>query len=108
MFSGIPREGKLQDIAVMESMGYIGDRVKEHLGRSDSMIILVRRTLVNAARAHRDAGEVHKTVDNPTLYKVRSAEVLLPKEVDWLEGTEANRRVDGGVRIANFVTAEVV
>ncbi len=26
MFSGIPREGKLQDIAVMESMGAIGNR----------------------------------------------------------------------------------
>lgn len=108
MFTGIPREGKLQDIAVMESMGYIGNRVKEHLGRSDSMIILVRRTLVNAAKAHMTSGEVHKTVDNPALYKVRSAEVLLPKSVDWFEGTESHRRVDGGVRIANFVTAEVV
>ena len=35
MFSGIPREGKLQDIAVMESMGYVGDRVKEHLENPD-------------------------------------------------------------------------
>jgi nitrite reductase/ring-hydroxylating ferredoxin subunit len=77
MFSGIPREGKLQDIAVMESMGYIGERVKEHLGRSDTMII-------------------------------RSAEVLLPREVDWFEATEANRRSDGGVRIKNFVTSETI
>jgi hypothetical protein len=108
MFSGIPREGKLQDIAVMESMGYIGERVKEHLGRSDTMIILVRRTLLNAAKALRDQGAVHPTVENPAMYRVRSAEVLLPGELDWFDATEANRRADGGVRIANFVTAEVV
>ena len=108
MFSGIPREGKLQDIAVMESMGYIGDRPKEHLGRSDSMIILVRRTILNAANALRNSGVLHPTVDNPRLYRVRSAEVLLPDEVDWFEATEPNRRADGGVRIKNFVTAEVV
>jgi phthalate 4,5-dioxygenase len=108
MFSGIPREGKLQDIAVMESMGHIGARVKEHLGRSDTMIIVVRRTLLAAAKALQDEGILHPTVDNPKLYRVRSAEVLLPKEVDWLEATEPNRRADGGVRIKNFVTAEVV
>jgi hypothetical protein len=107
MFSGIPREGKLQDIAVMESMGFVGDRVKEHLGRSDMMIILVRRTLLNAAKALKE-GSVPVTVADPTLYRVRSAEVLLPREVDWFEGTEANRRVEDGVRIKNFVTAELI
>jgi phthalate 4,5-dioxygenase len=108
MFSGIPREGKLQDIAVMESMGYIGDRPKEHLGRSDTMIIVVRRTLLDAAKELQNEGKVHATVDNPKLYRVRSAEVLLPTEMDWFEATEPNRRADGGVRIKNFVTAEVV
>ncbi len=108
MFSGIPREGKLQDIAVMESMDSISDRPVEHLGRSDTMIILVRRTLLNAAKALQDGGELHATVDDARLYRVRSAEVLLPREVDWLEGTEANRRVDDGVRVANFVTAELI
>ena len=108
MFSGIPREGKLQDIAVMESMGFVGDRVKEHLGRSDTMIILVRRTLLNAARALRDEASVHVTVDSPSLYRVRSAEVLLPRELDWFEATELNRRVEEGIRIQNFVTAELI
>ncbi len=108
MFTGIPREGKLQDIAVMESMGYVGNRVKEHLGRSDSMIILVRKTLLNAAKALRDEGALHATVNDPQLYRVRSAEVLLPRQLDWFEATEPNRRADGGVRIKNFVTAELV
>jgi len=108
MFSGIPREGKLQDIAVMESMGAIGYREKEHLGRSDTMIILVRRSLINAANALANENEVHLTVDGPKIYRVRSAEVLLPKDTDWFEATEPHRRADGGTRIANFITAEVV
>ena len=108
MFSGIPREGKLQDIAVMESMGPIGYRPWEHLGRSDAMILLVRRSLINAARAHAASGEMHPTVDDPTLYRVRSAEVILEHEEDWFEATKLNRQVDGGVRLENFLSAEVV
>ena len=42
MFCGIPALGKLQDMAVMESMGAIYDRTQEHLGRLDTMIIGVR------------------------------------------------------------------
>ena len=108
MFSGIPREGKRQDIAVMESMETVADRPREHLGRSDGMIILVRRTLVNAAKALRDHNELHPTVDNPSMYRVRSAEVLLPPEVEWFEGTVEHRKADGGIRIANFVTSELI
>ena len=107
MFSGIPREGKLQDIAVMESMETVANRPVEHLGRSDAMIILVRRTLLNAVTAHQQ-GEVHPTVENPGMYRVRSAEVILPGEQEWFEATEANRRVDGGVRLVHFQAAEVV
>ena len=107
MFSGIPREGKLQDIAVMESMDTVANRPVEHLGRSDAMIILVRRTLVNAVAAHAE-GDLHPTVDNPKMYRVRSAEVILPKEQEWFEATEPNRRVEGGVRLVHFQTAAVV
>ncbi len=108
MFSGIPREGKLQDIAVMESMGAIGNRPTEHLGRSDAMILLVRRSLIAAARARAASGELHPTIDNPKLYRVRSAEVILPHDDDWFESTTLNRQVDGGVRLEDFVTAAVV
>src|SRR5438094_5906006 len=55
-YCGIPnpagpggRGGKLQDKALVETMGAIYDRSKEHLGTTDSMIIVVRRVLVNAA-----------------------------------------------------------
>jgi nitrite reductase/ring-hydroxylating ferredoxin subunit len=108
MFSGIPREGKLQDIAVMESMGAVANRPTEHLGRSDAMILLVRRTLLSAARAHAERGELHPTIDNPAMYRVRSAEVILPHDTDWFEATKLNRQVEGGVRLEDFVTAQVV
>jgi phthalate 4,5-dioxygenase oxygenase subunit len=108
MFSGIPREGKLQDIAVMESMGAVANRPTEHLGRSDAMILLVRRTLLSAARAHAERGELHPTIDNPAMYRVRSAEVILPHDTDWFDATKLNRQVEGGVRLEDFVTAQVV
>src|SRR5437870_304340 len=52
-FSGIPSVN-LQDKAVLESMGPIVDRTHEHLGTTDTMIIQVRRRLIEAARALRD------------------------------------------------------
>ena len=39
-----------QDGAVQQSMGAIYDRSKEHLGTADSMIIQMRRRLLDAAR----------------------------------------------------------
>lgn len=108
MFSGIPREGKLQDMAVMESMGTVYERTHEHLGTSDKMIIAVRRALINAAKGLRDEGSVHATVDNPKLYRVRPVEIMLKEGVDWFEATEEHRSTDSGVRLADFVTAEVI
>jgi hypothetical protein len=101
MFSGIPRDGKLQDMAVMESMGTIYDRPMEHLGRLDTMIVAVRRTLMAAAKSLRDEGTVHATVTNPQLYRLRSVEIMLPEGVDWFQATEAHRSSDSGVRLKN-------
>jgi hypothetical protein len=72
------------------------------------MIIGVRRALLAAAKAHRDNGAVHATVDNPRLYRVRSAEVILPQGANWFEATEGHRSSDSGIRMANFVTAELL
>jgi hypothetical protein len=106
-FSGIPREGKLQDMAVMETMGYIYDRTKEHLGRLDTMIIGVRRALLSAAKLQ-EQGIAHATVDNPRLYRVRPVEILLPENVDWFDATEQHRASDARVRLENFVSTGLV
>ncbi len=106
-FTGIPTI-PLQDQAVTESMGPIYARSNEHLGTSDRMIIAVRRALLDAAKGLRDQGAVHQTVDNAKLYRVRPVEIMLPEQVDWFEATEEHRSTDRGVRLANFVTAELI
>jgi len=81
-FSGIPSVN-LQDKAVLESMGPIVDRTHEHLGTTDTMIIQVRRRLIEAARALRDRGVTPPGVDDPEVYRVRTATVIVPKGQPW-------------------------
>lgn len=84
-FSGIPSIN-LQDKALLESMGHIVDRTNEHLGTSDAMIIRTRRRLINAAIALRDHGTVPPGVDDPQVYRRRTATAILDDGVDWQVG----------------------
>ncbi len=81
----------LQDQAVTESMGPVYDRTKEHLGTSDSMVIRVRRRLIQAAKALAELGTVPPGVDNPQAYRQRSGGVILPAGSDWVAATEKLR-----------------
>jgi len=81
----------LQDKAVTESMGPIVDRAHEHLGTTDEMIIRTRRRLMRAA-LDVQAGIAPPAVDNPELYRQRSAGVILPGSADWVEATEKVRQ----------------
>ena len=90
-YTGMPSV-TLEDQAVTESMGAIYDRTQEHLGTSDTMIIRTRRRLIDAAKALRDNGVLPPGVDDPKAYAVRSGGVMLPKGVDWLEGSAELRR----------------
>ena len=81
----------LQDQTVTESMGAISDRTKERLGTSDSMVIKSRRRAINAARSLQE-GVPAPGVDNPELYAVRTGDVILNRDVDWLEGTKELRQ----------------
>ena len=76
----------MQDQAVVESMGDIYDRTNEHLGTSDTMVIQVRRRLVQAAKDLRDNGTIPPGVDNPEWYGFRSVSGTLPKGDSWVEG----------------------
>jgi phthalate 4,5-dioxygenase oxygenase subunit len=91
-YSGIPGI-RQQDMAVTESMGAIYDRSHEHLGTSDSMIIRARRRWIAAAKALRDNGVLPPGVDEPEMYRQRSGEVILPRSVDWWDGTESLRKI---------------
>jgi nitrite reductase/ring-hydroxylating ferredoxin subunit len=81
----------LQDQVVTESMGAISERTKEHLGTSDTMVIKTRQRLMTAAKELQE-GMAPAAVDQPELYAIRSGGVILPKETDWLEGTEELRK----------------
>ena len=85
-YTGIPGI-RQQDMAVTESMGTIYDRTREHLGTSDSMIIRARRRWIAMASEVFEKGIVPPGVDNPDMYRQRSGEVILPRNVDWWEGT---------------------
>ncbi len=78
-------------MAVTESMGTIYNRTREHLGTSDSMIIRARRRWIAMAHEVYEKGVVPPGVDNPQMYRQRSGEVILPRNVDWWDGTRALR-----------------
>jgi len=89
-FSGIPGI-RQQDMAVTESMGPIYKRWDEHLGTTDVMIIRSRQRLIRAARALEERGTIPPGVDNPEVYRVRSGEVILPRQADWWTASQEQR-----------------
>src|SRR5919198_6073583 len=97
-FTGLPGVA-IQDQAMQESMGPIYDRSKEHLGASDTGIIQVRRRWLKAATALRDAGVTPTGVSAPESYRVRSAAVILPRDVSWVEGAQDHLQGREGVHL---------
>ena len=91
-FTGIPGV-RQQDMAVTETMGPIYKRYNEHLGTTDAMIIRTRRKLLAAAKALRDEGVLPPGVDNPEVYRQRSGECILPRDVFWWDATKPMREV---------------
>jgi hypothetical protein len=90
--SSIPLEDKM----ATESMGAVVDRTREHLGTTDGMLMRARGKLIDAAKALRDDDVTPPGVDNPEIYRVRSAIVNLPKDVNWLEATRDDLRAFNG------------
>jgi hypothetical protein len=74
-----------QDAAIQESMGPIVDRSKETLGVGDAAITAFRRRLLAMAR-DLQAGKAPIAADNPDLYRVRSAGMILDRNVDFVQG----------------------
>jgi phthalate 4,5-dioxygenase oxygenase subunit len=95
----------LQDQAITESMGGIYQRDREHLGTSDSMIIRTRRRLINAARMLREQGVEPQLANDPSMFRIRSGGVVIPRNADWLEATQQLRTVDREIEEAIEATA---
>lgn len=86
--TGIPTV-RLQDSAVIHSMGAIMDRTREHLGTTDVSIIRARRMLIGAARALAAHGTPPPGSEHPGMYNVRSCATILPPGADWEEELDA-------------------
>lgn len=85
-FSGlVGRYISVEDFIVQEAMGPILDRTKEYLGRSDTIIIYMRRKLLNAAKAHARDGSVwgRSEAEGFDFSSIRSCAVVLPGEARW-------------------------
>ena len=74
-----------QDQAVQESMGPICDRTRERLGTSDTAIIAARRLLL-AEIAAIEEGQEPFAAGHGDVYWVRSASLLLKRDVEFDEG----------------------
>jgi phthalate 4,5-dioxygenase len=74
-----------QDQAIQESMGPVVDRSRERLGTSDTAIIAMRRLLLDEIRALGE-GREPAAAQHGELYWVRSASMLLKRDVPFEEG----------------------
>jgi phthalate 4,5-dioxygenase oxygenase subunit len=73
-----------QDMAMTEGMGFLYDRTKEHMGRSDRLVVLTRRRLVEAAESLQ-RGEQPPGM-NPKDYRQRPISIVLPGDVpSWTD-----------------------
>jgi phenylpropionate dioxygenase-like ring-hydroxylating dioxygenase large terminal subunit len=81
-FSGLPGLW-VQDAACQSGVAPIYDRTTERLGVSDSGIVVARRSLLEAVRAHRDEGVAPAGVNNPDLFMVRAVSLQLAPEEAW-------------------------
>jgi hypothetical protein len=86
-FSGI-RSVPVQDYAVTSDQGggAIADRSKEHLTTSDTAIVMMRKKLLEAAAALASGNEPPEAQSSDA-YRVRSIEIMLPRDADVFERT---------------------
>jgi hypothetical protein len=76
----------MQDCAIQESMGPIADRTIEHLGVSDTLIIKIRRILLQTLR-DMDNG-IEPPGLNPRSWRVRSGRFTIPEGADFRKAVE--------------------
>jgi phthalate 4,5-dioxygenase oxygenase subunit len=94
-YSGI--EGfAMQDASLQESMGPIVDRSKEHLVATDMGVVMARRQLIQAAMALSEKRTPPPGID-PETHKVRSASIILPPGVPFVEGAGEGLKTRAGV-----------
>ena len=89
----------MQDAAIQESMGPIQDRSKENLVSTDNGVIMARIRLRKAALAAAQ-GSVPDGID-PASHAVRSASIVLPENMNFIEAAADALKAREGVAHAS-------
>ena len=79
----------LQDSAIQETMGPVVDRSREMLGSGDAAIVAWRKFMLSLADELERSGSLSQP-SKPEIYRVRSAGIVLPKGLDFVEGAAAS------------------
>ena len=87
----------MQDQSLQESMGPIVDRTKENLVSTDNGIIMARHRLLRACKALQEKGTLPPGRDADH-QMVRSAALVLPKEVAYKDAAKEALRAKPGVK----------
>jgi len=82
-WSGIVRSVPYEDFAIQEAMGTIVDRSREYLGSSDSVIIRVRRTLIEAARAYERGAPAIGLAGDADYGRIRALSMKFSRQQNW-------------------------
>lgn len=85
---------------MVESMALTCDRTRENLGTTDAMIIQVRHRLMATAKALSVTGIIPPGAENPEVYRVRSASLILPKSANWVESASDSLMALTGAPVA--------
>src|SRR5581483_4129144 len=81
-FSGIDGV-KNQDYAIVETMGPVVNRAKEHLGASDRAVTAARRLLLSAVRAFQEGQDPPGLDPSVPVERVLSDDVTIAAGVAW-------------------------
>jgi phthalate 4,5-dioxygenase oxygenase subunit len=77
-----------QDFTMVESMGPVAPRYKEHLGASDVAVIRMRRRMLEAVRAFMDGADPPGLDPSLDYGRIASEERVVPIDVPWQEVAE--------------------
>jgi len=95
-FTGMKGLGT-QDCAIQESMGPIADRTAEHLLASDTVIVKIRRLLLQTLKDHAAGKPLPGML--PASYRVRSTRCEAPKGASLSETIDRYVRIDAPAAI---------
>lgn len=96
-YTGIAFGKPLQDMAVIESMGPIYDRTKEHLGVQDVGVVRMRERMLAMVRRFMETGEVAELDPSVRYDLVRGDYYVIPNGTPW-QKLEAQGAAASGAR----------